>query len=171
MDAVASAVRVALRHKRLTARLEDSRKRIARAADIERSRIERDLHDGAQQRLIALRIKLTLAQELIGADPAAASAALDELGEDVDLALEEMRALGQGVYPALLRDRGLADALRSVLAESPLPGRLEATGADAPLQGARDRRLLRLPRGDPERAQARPGRERRVGHAGAGPTR
>ena len=169
MDAVASAVRVALRHKRLTARLEDSRKRIARAADVERSRIERDLHDGAQQRLIALRINLTLAQELMGADPAAASAALDELGEDVDLALEEMRSLGQGVYPALLRDRGLADALRSVLAESPLPGRLEATRVDAPLQGGRDGGLLRLPRGDPERAQARPGGERRVGHAVAGP--
>jgi signal transduction histidine kinase len=128
LEAVASTVRAVLRHKRLTARLEESRQRIARTADLERSRIERDLHDGAQQRLIALRIKLTLAQELIPRDPAAASAALDELGADVELALAEVRSLGQGVYPSLLGDRGLVDALRGVLAQSPTPGHLEADG-------------------------------------------
>jgi signal transduction histidine kinase len=128
LDAVGSAVRSALRHRHLTARLEDSRRRIAVTADLERARIERDLHDGAQQRLIALRIKLSLAQELIDTDPAAATAALDELGEDVELALAEVRSLGHGVYPSLLSDRGLADALRGVVAASPSPLHLEATG-------------------------------------------
>ena len=108
--------------------LEDSRKRIASAADVERSRIERDLHDGAQQRLIALRIKLSLAEELVGTDPAAGAQVLDELGDEIDLALEELRALGHGLYPSLLSDRGLADALRSALAESPLRGHLQARG-------------------------------------------
>jgi signal transduction histidine kinase len=97
-------------------------------ADLERARIERDLHDGAQQRLVALRIKLALAQELIDTDPAAATAALDELGGDVELALAEVRSLGHGVYPSLLSDRGLADALRGVVAASPTPVHLEATG-------------------------------------------
>jgi signal transduction histidine kinase len=128
LDAVGSAVRTALRHRRLTARLEDSRRRIAVTADLERARIERDLHDGAQQRLVALRIKLALAQELIDTDPAAATAALDELGGDVELALAEVRSLGHGVYPSLLSDRGLADALRGVVAASPTPVHLEATG-------------------------------------------
>jgi signal transduction histidine kinase len=128
LEAVGSVVRAALRHRRLTARLEDSRERIARSADVERARIERDLHDGAQQRLIALRMKLALAQELIATDPAAAGAALDELGEGVELVLGEVRSLGQGLYPSLLSDRGLADALRGTLAESPIPIHLDATG-------------------------------------------
>jgi signal transduction histidine kinase len=135
LDSVAGVVRAALRHSRLTSRLatsldqlDDSRKRMARSADVERARIERDLHDGAQQRLIALRINLSLAQEVLTTDPAAASAALDELGADVDLALEELRSLGHGVYPSLLSDRGPADALRRALAESPTPGHLRATG-------------------------------------------
>ena len=94
--------------------------RIARAADLERSRIERDLHDGAQQRLIGLRIKLSIAEELD--DP---SSALHELGSEVELALEELRQLAHGVYPSLLSDRGLADALRALAGEIPLPVHLD----------------------------------------------
>jgi signal transduction histidine kinase len=127
LGAVHGLVLATLRHERLTTRLaaslkelEDSRTRIARAADIERSRIERDLHDGAQQRLIGLRIKLSVAEELAQVDTAAGVAAMHELGTDVDRTLEDLRALAHGVYPSLLTDRGLADALRSVLAESPL---------------------------------------------------
>jgi signal transduction histidine kinase len=127
LRAVRALVLTTLRHERLTTRLaaslralDDSRTRIARAADLERSRIERDLHDGAQQRLIGLRIKLSVAEELGQVDAAAGFAAVHELGPDVDRTLEDLRALAQGVYPSLLTDRGLADALRSVLAESPL---------------------------------------------------
>jgi signal transduction histidine kinase len=135
LDAIGSVVRAALRHERLTTRLatsldllEDSRKRIASSADAERLRIERDLHDGAQQRLIATRIKLSLAEELIRTDPAAAAQVLGELGDDIELALDELRALGHGLYPSLLSGRGLADALRSALREAPLRGHLEARG-------------------------------------------
>ena len=135
LDAIGSCLRAALRHERLTTRLatsldllEDSRKRIASTADAERSRIERDLHDGAQQRLIALRIKLSLAEELVGTDPAAGAQVLGELGDEIELALQELRALGHGLYPSLLSGRGIADALRSALAEAPLRGHLQARG-------------------------------------------
>ncbi len=128
LDAVRSLVMATLQHERLTTELEDSRKRIARAADIERSRIERDLHDGAQQRLIGLRIKLTLAEELARVDPTAGVAAVHELGSEIELTLEELRSLAHGVYPSLLSDRGLVDALRSAILESPLPAHLITHG-------------------------------------------
>ena len=135
LEAVGSLVSTGLRHQRLTDRLtaslrqlEDSRKRMASAADVERSRIERDLHDGAQQRLIVLRIKLSLAEDLLGTDPVAGMDAVRELGADVELALEELRSLAHGLYPSLLSDRGLADALHSALSEGPLPGHLQALG-------------------------------------------
>jgi signal transduction histidine kinase len=135
LGAVSALVLATLQHERMTSRLaaslrelEDSRKRIARAADIERSRIERDLHDGAQQRLIGLRIKLSLAEELAQADPAAGVEAMHDLGDEVDLTLEELRSLAHGVYPSLLSDRGVSDALHSILAESPLPARILSHG-------------------------------------------
>jgi signal transduction histidine kinase len=133
LEGVGSQILGALEHERLTARLRtsltelaESRSRIAAAADVERVRIERDLHDGAQQRLIKIRIGLALAEEAIRADPEAAAAALRGLGEDIDAALDDVRSLAHGVYPSLLSDRGLEDALRSVAAESPLPVRVDA---------------------------------------------
>jgi signal transduction histidine kinase len=130
--AVGSLVDVALREQQLETRLraslselEDSRKRIVVAADRARSRIERDLHDGAQQRLIMLRIKLTLAEELLAVDHAAGVAAVHELGAEVDRALDDLRSLAHGVYPPLLSDRGLGDALRGIAAESTLPIHLD----------------------------------------------
>jgi signal transduction histidine kinase len=128
LAAVRSLVAATLQHEQLTSELEESRKRIARAADVERSRIERDLHDGAQQRLIGLRIKLSLAEELARADPQAGMSAVHELGSEVELTLEELRSLAHGVYPSLLSDRGLVDALRSAVAESPLPGHVITHG-------------------------------------------
>jgi signal transduction histidine kinase len=134
--AVRALVLTTVWHERLTTRLatslnelDVSRKRIARAADVERSRIERDLHDGAQQRLIGLRIKLSLAEELARSHPEAGANAMHELGGDVDLALDELRSLAHGVYPSLLSDRGLRDALQSMFSESPLPVRLSIRGA------------------------------------------
>jgi signal transduction histidine kinase len=108
--------------------LDESRKRIATAADVERRRIERDLHDGAQQRLIALRMRLSLAEDLLGEDPQAASVAIHALGGDIDLALDEIRSLARGIYPAILADRGLADALRSVARRAPLRVEVRAVG-------------------------------------------
>jgi signal transduction histidine kinase len=135
VDAIVALTEAALRESRLKADLEhslqdldDSRQRIATAADVERRRIERDLHDGAQQRLVALRMRLSLAEDLLREDPTAASAAIHSMGDDIDHALEEIRSLAHGIYPALLADRGLADALRSVARRSPLRVDVRATG-------------------------------------------
>jgi signal transduction histidine kinase len=133
--AVCAIVLASFRHAQLVSRLarslsdlEESRKRIARAADLERSRIERDLHDGAQQRLIGLRIKLSLAEELSADDPADGAKAFQQLGADVELALDELRSLAHGVYPSLLSDRGLADAVRGMASDVPLPMHLAVGG-------------------------------------------
>jgi len=104
-----------------TREVERSRTRIAATAERERRRIERDLHDGAQQRLVALRIELELAEEIVRRDPDLGIGRLQELERDVDEALEELRALAHGVYPPLLADRGLDEAIRRVTARCPLP--------------------------------------------------
>ena len=125
IDVVGALVLSALRQERLTDRLatslsqlEESRKRIATVADLERSRIERDLHDGAQQRLVLLRIRLSIVEDTVSTDPGAVAGALAELGTEVDEALDELRSLAHGVYPAVLSDRGLKDALHSVAMHS-----------------------------------------------------
>ena len=108
--------------------LASSRRRIAEAADVERARIEHDLHDGAQQRLIALRIKLTIAEELMGTDAAAGIAQIRALGVEVEEALEELRALAGGVYPPVLTERGLEAALRALSHRMPLAMHVTAVG-------------------------------------------
>ncbi|MCD6728203.1 MAG: histidine kinase [Solirubrobacteraceae bacterium] len=135
LEAVGAHTLAALRHARVTRELkrslaerDDSRSRIATAAAQERARIERDLHDGAQQRLVALRVKLSIAEELLRTDPAAGSRKLHELGLDIDHALDDVRSLAQGIYPSTLADRGIEDALRSVVRGSPLPSHLTARG-------------------------------------------
>jgi signal transduction histidine kinase len=126
LDGVGAIVLDSRRHERLAADLsramsdlEDSRRRIAQAADLERARIERDLHDGAQQRLIALRIRLGLAEEMLGTG--AGVQVLRELDFEAERALDELRSIAHGVYPPLLADRGLPDALQSVAAQAPIP--------------------------------------------------
>jgi signal transduction histidine kinase len=128
VEAAGSLVLAGLRHERARSnlaasldQLEASRRRIARSADLERSRIERDLHDGAQQRLIALRLRLSSAEELVRADPDGAAASMHELGDEVERAIDELRDLAHGVYPSLLGSLGLVHALRSLAAQSPLP--------------------------------------------------
>jgi signal transduction histidine kinase len=124
-------------NRRLAARVESSltelrasRARILAAADEERRRIERDLHDGGQQRLVALRIRLELAEELMDQDPAQARAVLHRLGSEVDAALDELRALAAGVYPAVLAARGLSEAIRSAALQSPVPATVKIDGVD-----------------------------------------
>lgn len=106
--------------------LRASRARVVAAADAERRRIERDLHDGAQQHLVALAVNLKLVRELADSDPPRARAVLEELSGDVQDALEEFRDLAQGIYPPLLVERGLGEGLRSAVARAPVPVRLEA---------------------------------------------
>ena len=122
-------------HERLSAELaqavtdlDESRRRIAEAADVERKRIERDLHDGAQQRLIALRIRLGMAEELLPRNPVAGAEVVHDLGVEAERALDELRSLARGVYPPQLADLGLPDALRSVARQTPIPVHLEADG-------------------------------------------
>ena len=97
----------------------DSRARIVDAADTERRRLERNLHDGAQQRLVTLALHLRMAQETLRDDPAAAGTMLDGVGEDLKLALEELRELARGLHPAILTERGLTPALQSIATRAP----------------------------------------------------
>jgi signal transduction histidine kinase len=105
-----------------------ARARMVAGAERERRRIERDLHDGAQQRLVALRIELGLAEELVRSDPERSARLLHQLEGEVDEALEELRALAHGVYPPLLADHGLPQALRAVAGRFAIPARLTARG-------------------------------------------
>lgn len=108
--------------------LQASRLRIVTASDESRRQIERNLHDGAQQHLVALAVKVGLAKQLLAADPDAAQALLDELRADVQETLTELRELAHGIYPPLLRDRGLAEALRTAANRASLPTALVADG-------------------------------------------
>jgi signal transduction histidine kinase len=109
-----NALQEALERLRLEVEeLRASRKRLVLAADADRRRIERDLHDGVQQHLVALAVKLQLAGPLVDADPAAAKELVEEMGRDVQQALDETAQLAQRIYPPLLDARGLAAALRS----------------------------------------------------------
>ncbi|HEU0024852.1 MAG TPA: histidine kinase [Thermoleophilaceae bacterium] len=128
VPAAASYAQLALENQRLLAthesssrELRESRARIAASADRQRRGIERDLHDGAQQRLVALRIKLELAEDLVREDPERGLVKLHALGGELTEALEEIRALAHGVYPSLLADRGLAEALRAAALHAPIP--------------------------------------------------
>jgi signal transduction histidine kinase len=110
------------------AELQASRARIVETADAERLRIERNLHDGAQQHLVALAVKAGLAQQLLVRDPDRARAFLAEFTADVHRALEELRSLAHGIYPPLLSSKGLAEALGAACRRSAIPARLEAGG-------------------------------------------
>jgi PAS domain S-box-containing protein len=126
---------MALQNQRLETQLRSSlqelrasRRRILSAADKERRRIERDLHDGAQQRLLALAIDLELAGDLVSSDPARGTERLHELVKDVNEAMADMRSLAGGVYPSLLVERGLVEALREAAAACPLAATVSASG-------------------------------------------
>jgi len=105
--------------------LERSRARVVDAAEQERRRIERDLHDGAQQRLVALAMNLGRAKARYADDPEAARALLDEAHSDAKQALAELRDLARGLHPAVLADRGLDAALSGLAARSPVPVTVE----------------------------------------------
>jgi signal transduction histidine kinase len=115
--------------EQLAARLDEiraSRQRLVAAQDEERRRIERNIHDGAQQQLVALTIKLNLAEGLIGTDPDGERELLAELREEAAGAVEDLRDLARGIYPPLLAGEGLAAALRAQAARSPVPVSVDA---------------------------------------------
>ena len=104
--------------------LQASRARIVAAADAERRRIERDLHDGAQQYLVAIAVKAGLIRQLAERDPSRSRALLDELASDTQSALDELRSLAHGIYPPLLGSSGLREALAAACRRAVLPTEL-----------------------------------------------
>jgi signal transduction histidine kinase len=128
LDAAGAAARLALENERLQAELRlqleevrASRARIVQAGDEERRRLERNLHDGAQQRLLGLGLALQLARDGLG--PAANGTAdlLAEAADELRAALDELRELARGIHPAILTDQGLAAAVRSLAERSTVP--------------------------------------------------
>jgi signal transduction histidine kinase len=126
------AISVRLKAERLaTSReLRASRRRIVLSVEGERRRLERDLHDGAQQRLIALNIQLGLAAELVAHEPQAGSRLLNELAGEAQGALDELRDLVHGIYPPVLLEDGLEAALRALAADTPMQTRLDLPGIE-----------------------------------------
>ena len=128
LGSVSAATRLALDNERLQAevraQLEDvraSRARIVAAGDAERRRVERDLHDGAQQRLVTLALALQLAQSQAGRSDPALPATLDRATTELELALGELRELARGLHPTVLVEDGLAAAVESLADRSPVP--------------------------------------------------
>jgi PAS domain S-box-containing protein len=120
----AQAAEVHRLNAELHARLEElaaSRARIVTAGDIERRRLERNLHDGAQQRLVTLSLSLRVALARLDSDPEAARAALADANDELALALEELRELARGLHPAVLNERGLRAAVETLVGRVPVP--------------------------------------------------
>jgi signal transduction histidine kinase len=130
LDGALQASLEELRHR--NAELQASRARIVAAADQSRRRIERDLHDGAQQHLVAMAVRIGLARTILEEDPAQVGPVLDEFRKEVQDTLTELRALAHGIYPPLLRDRGLDEALRNACARSSLPVQVEVLLEERP---------------------------------------
>jgi signal transduction histidine kinase len=125
VQAVGQAILLALRSGRLESELRakaeelrKSRERLVAAGEAERRKLERDLHDGAQQRLMAIQVKLALAQERSANADLADE--LEQISADAAAAVEELRTLSHGIYPTVLHERGLADAIRSVAIGAPI---------------------------------------------------
>jgi PAS domain S-box-containing protein len=103
-----------------------SRARLVRAGDEERRRLERNLHDGAQQRLVSVALKLRLARARLGTEPEAAAELLDDASGELDTGLAELRELARGLHPAILGDHGLPRALEALAARLPVPVEVDA---------------------------------------------
>ena len=131
LQAVTSAAGLALENERLHAELRahvddlrESRARIVEAGDAERRRLERNLHDGAQQRLVTMSLHLRLVESKLETDPEGAAPLVLQVREELTEALEELRELARGIHPAILSDRGLRPALEAVAARSSVPVQL-----------------------------------------------
>ena len=124
-----SALQASLDEVRRQAReLQASRARIVEAGDTARRKIERDIHDGVQQHLVALAVKVRLIKQLQIQNPAKATEVLESLGGDLNDTLQELRDLAHGIYPPLLADKGLAEALASAARRAVLPTEVEVAG-------------------------------------------
>ena len=139
VQAVGAAASIALENERLNAelraRVEElraSRARIVKAGDEERRRLERDLHDGAQQRLVSLALNMRMIESKLEKDPEGAKELLHDTAEELSAATAELRELARGLHPAVLSDRGLRPALEALAGRAPL---------DVELKGSPEERL------------------------------
>ncbi|HZB78347.1 MAG TPA: histidine kinase [Actinomycetota bacterium] len=123
---LASQAGFVLRNVRLIEELRASRQRLVAAQDEERRRLERNIHDGAQQQLVALTVKLRLLEQIAGRDPAKASELAGQLQAEATAALDDLRDLARGIYPPLLADKGLPAALEAQARKSPVPVSVDA---------------------------------------------
>ena len=137
VESVCAAAALALENERLQAELRAridelraSRARIAEAADAERRRIERNLHDGTQQRLASISMALGLAEAKVQSDPVAAGTVVGEARRGVSAALEELRELSHGIHPGVLSERGLTAALDELRMRAAIPVEVAASGTD-----------------------------------------
>ncbi len=137
VQAVGAAASLAILNERLDAELRAkvdelrrSRERMLRIGLEERRRLERDLHDGAQQRLVAMALNIRIARAKLNEDPLAADQLLETAGHELDSALAELRELARGIHPAVLTDRGLATALETLASRAPVPVELAELPAD-----------------------------------------
>jgi signal transduction histidine kinase len=135
--AVGGAAALALENERLEAELRakvdelyESRARLVRAGLAERRQLERNLHDGAQQRLVSLALSLRMARTRMESAPREADAMLDAAEGELEAALEELRELARGIHPAVLSDRGLGPALEALAHRAPLPVSIEGCASD-----------------------------------------
>lgn len=128
IDDLATQAGPVLRNIGLIEQLRASRRRIVTSQDARAKRLERDIHDGAQQQLVALAVKLRLATQTLERDPAKARTLLEGLQGEAQEALETLRDLARGIYPPLLADRGLAAALDAQARKAPLPVTVQADG-------------------------------------------
>jgi signal transduction histidine kinase len=125
---LAAQAGLVLRNVRLIEDVRASRQRLVAAQDEERRKLERNLHDGAQQQLVALAVQLRLAEQMVGTNPDRERELLHRLQGAAGEALEELRDLARGIYPPLLADKGLAVALESQARRSPVPIDVDADG-------------------------------------------
>jgi len=146
VETVAAAAALALENERLeaelharVAELQESRSKLIEVSMAERRSLERDLHDGAQQRLVALSVQVGLAKRKLHHDPAGAEELLERAGDELRLALEELRELARGIHPAILTDRGLSPALQALIDRAPVDVELAEAPAErlpAPVEAA-----------------------------------
>jgi PAS domain S-box-containing protein len=132
LDEYADLLGLALASADARERVLESRRRLVQASDAERKRLERNLHDGAQQRLVSLGIALRLARARVDTDPAGAASLLDSAAVDLDAAVQELRELAQGLHPAILSDHGLKPAVTQLARRSPVPVTVEVEAEGFP---------------------------------------
>src|SRR4249919_1550699 len=125
---LASQAGLVIRNVRLVEELRASQRRLVTAQDQERRRLERNIHDGAQQQLVALSVKTRLARDLTTRDPGKAAEMLTQIDAEIQTALDDLRDLARGIYPPLLIDEGLAAALDAQARRSPVPTTVRADG-------------------------------------------